>query len=348
MSRTLSYSDAINEALAIEMERDETVILFGEDVAGGTGSPGDDDAWGGSFAVTGGLQARFPGRVLDTPISEAGITGAAAGAAITGLRPVVEIMFADFLGIAMDQLLNQASKFRYMFGGKVSTPLVVRTAYGAGMSAAAQHSQAMYSHMAAIPGLKVAIPATPYDAKGLLIEAISLDDPVVFFEHKLSYSSLSDLPVFSDVGVMSGEVPVERYRIPFGEADVAREGGDVTVVAIGRMRETALAAAANLATQGIECEVIDPRTISPLDEDTIFDSVDSTGRLVVVDEGTPVCGIARDIVARVTMSCFDELRAAPIAITAPHSPVPFSPDLEALYVPSAARLEEAIMKMVRQ
>jgi pyruvate/2-oxoglutarate/acetoin dehydrogenase E1 component len=334
MSRVITYSQAINEALATEMERDPTVVLFGEDVAGGAGAPGEDDAWGGAFAVTGGLQAKFPGRVLDTPISEAAITGAAAGAAISGLRPVVEIMFADFIGIAMDQLLNQASKFRYMFGGKVNTPMVVRTAYGAGMSAAAQHSQALYSLVAGIPGLKVAIPATPYDAKGLLIEAISLDDPVVFFEHKMSYDELS------------GDVPTERYSIPFGEADVVREGGDATIVAVGKMRELALEAAAKLAEQGIECEVIDPRTVSPLDEDTIFDSVETTGRLVVVDEGTPVCSVASDIVARATSNCFDALKAAPRMVTAPHTPVPFSPDLERLYLPDAARIEDAVRAVV--
>jgi pyruvate/2-oxoglutarate/acetoin dehydrogenase E1 component len=334
MPRIITYSEAINEALSIEMARDETVVLFGEDVAGGTGAPGDDDAWGGAFAVTGGLQAKFPGRVLDTPISEAAITGAAAGAAISGLRPVVEIMFADFIGIAMDQLMNQAAKFRYMFGGKVNTPMVVRTAYGAGMSAAAQHSQAMYALTAAIPGLKVAVPATPYDAKGLLIEAISLPDPVVFFEHKMQYDELR------------GDVPEERYSIPFGEADVAREGDDVTIVAIGRMREAALEAASALSDEGIECEVIDPRTISPLDEDTLFDSVESTGRLVVVDEGTPVCGMASEIVARVTANCFDALKSAPRMVTAPHTPVPFSPTLEALYVPDAARVQDAVRAAV--
>jgi acetoin:2,6-dichlorophenolindophenol oxidoreductase subunit beta len=334
MSRVITYSQAINEALAIARARDKTVVLFGEDVAGGAGAPGDDDAWGGAFAVTGGLQAKFPGRVLDTPISEAAIAGAAAGAAISGLRPVVEIMFADFLGIAMDQLMNQAAKFRYMFGGKVDTPMVVRTAYGAGMSAAAQHSQATYALVAAIPGLKVAIPATPYDAKGLLIEAISLEDPVVFFEHKMSYDDLK------------GDVPEERYSIPFGEADVVREGDDVTVVAVGKMREVALDAAAALADDGVECDVIDPRTISPLDEDTIFDSVDKTGRLVVVDEGTPVCGTAADIISRVSINCFDALRAAPQAVTAPHTPVPFSPELESLYLPDASRVQQAVRAVV--
>jgi pyruvate dehydrogenase E1 component beta subunit len=333
MPRVITYSEAVNEALATEMARDETVVLFGEDVAGGSGAPGDDDAWGGSFGVTRGLHGKFPGRVLDTPISEAAITGAAAGAAISGLRPVVEIMFADFIGIAMDQLLNQAAKFRYMFGGKINTPMVVRTAYGAGIGAAAQHSQSMYSLLAGIPGLMVAVPATPYDMKGLLIEAIQLDDPVVVFENKVLYGE-------------SGEVPEERYSIPFGEADVAREGADVTVIAIGRMRHLALEAAASLAQDGIDCEVIDPRTVSPLDEDTLFDSVEKTGRVVVVDEGPPACGVAADVVARVSANCFDALKAAPRMVTAPHTPVPFSPELEQLYIPDAARIAEAVRALV--
>jgi pyruvate dehydrogenase E1 component beta subunit len=330
MPRVITYSEAINEALEIEMTRDETVVVFGEDMAGGTGSPGDDDAWGGSFAVTKGLQAKFPNRLLDTPISEASLVGAAAGAAVSGLKPVVEVMFSDFMTIAMDQVVNQAAKFRYMFGGKVNTPMVVRTSYGAGQQTAAQHSQTNYSWFAAIPGLKVVVPATPYDVKGLLIEAIADPDPVLFFEHKLLYDD------------QRGEVPEERYRIPFGEADVAREGGDVTIVAVGRMRDLALEAAAGLAEDGIECEVIDPRTVSPLDEDTIFDSVEETGRLVVADEGTPVCGMAADIVSRVSVNCFDSLRAAPRIVTAPHSPVPFAPELERLYLPDAARIAEAV------
>lgn len=330
MPRELTYSEAINEALEIEMSRDESVVVFGQDVAGGTGSPGEDDAWGGAFAVTKGLQAKFPDRLLDTPISEATIVGAAAGAAVSGLKPVVEVMFSDFMTICADQLVNQAAKFRYMFGGKVDTPMVVRTTYGAGQQSAAQHSQTNYSMFAGVPGLKVAVPATPYDVKGLLIEAINDPDPVVFFEHKLLYDE------------QRGEVPEERYSLPFGEADVAREGDDVTVVAVGRMRLMALEAAASLAEEGIECEVIDPRTVSPLDEDTIFDSVESTGRLVVVDEGTPVCGVAADILARVVANCFDSLRAGPRMVTAPHVPVPFSPELERLYMPDAAGVADAV------
>lgn len=330
MARTLTYSEAINEALDIEMARDETVVLLGEDIAGGKGSPGEDDAWGGSFAVTGGLLAKYPGRVIDTPISEAAIVGTAAGAAVSGLKPVVEVMFSDFMTICADQLVNQAAKFRYMFGGKVNTPMVVRTTYGGGQSTAAQHSQTNYAMFAGVPGLKVAVPATPHDVKGMLIEAIHDPDPVVFFEHKLLYDD------------QRGLVPDGRYTVPFGEAEVAREGSDVTVVAIGRMRELALVAAGTLAEEGIECEVIDPRSISPLDEDTIFDGVEGTGRLVVVDEATPFCGMAGDIVARVSANCFDFLEAAPRMVTAPHSPVPFSPDLERLYLPDAAKIAEAV------
>jgi acetoin:2,6-dichlorophenolindophenol oxidoreductase subunit beta len=330
MPREMTYSEAINEALDIEMGRDETVVLFGEDVAGGLGSPGEDDAWGGSFAVTGGLLAKYPGRVLDTPISEASIVGCAAGAAVSGLKPVAEVMFSDFMTICADQLVNQAAKFRYMFGGKVNTPMVVRTTYGAGQQTAAQHSQTNYAMFAGVPGLKVAVPATPRDVKGMLIEAIQDPDPVVFFEHKLLYDE------------QRGEVPEGRYTIRFGEADVAREGGDVTVVAIGRMRELALAAAETLAAEGIECEVIDPRTVSPLDEDTIFDGVEGTGRLVVVDEGTPFCSVAADIVARVSANCFEFLQAPPRMVTAPHSPVPFSPELEKLYLPDAAKVAAAV------
>jgi pyruvate dehydrogenase E1 component beta subunit len=336
MARELTYSQAINEALASEMERDETVVVLGEDVAGGGGSPGEDDAWGGAFAVTKGLKSRFPDRILDTPISEAAITGAAAGAAVTGLRPVVEIMFCDFTGLAMDQLMNQAAKFRYMFGGKVNTPLVVRTSYGTGEQAGAQHSQTVYSMLAAVPGLKVATPATPYDAKGLLIQAIADPDPVLFFEHKMLYDQ------------MRGEVPEGRYTVPFGEAEIARKGSDVTVVAIGGMLRFALEAAESLSGQGIECEVLDPRTISPLDEDAIFDSVENTGRLVVVDEATPVCGMAADIVSRVCANCFDSLTAAPATVTAPHTPVPFNPKLESLYTPDAAQVEKAVQETVKR
>src|SRR5213596_3112359 len=210
MARNITYQQAINEALAQEMERDPTVVIMGEDIAGGMTTGGEDDAWGGVLGVTKGLYHRFPGRVLDTPITESAYVGAAAGAAASGLRPVAELMFVDFMGVCFDQIFNQAAKFRYMFGGKAITPLVVRTMYGAGLRAAAQHSQCLYPIFTHIPGLKCVIPSTPYDAKGLLIQAIRDDDPVIFFEHKLLYPIL-------------GDVPEEPYAIPFGEAVCVRE-----------------------------------------------------------------------------------------------------------------------------
>jgi acetoin:2,6-dichlorophenolindophenol oxidoreductase subunit beta len=329
MARNITFQQAINEALAHELGRDPTVVIFGEDVVGGAGAPGEDDAWGGVLGVTKGLAAQAPGRVLDTPISESAFIGAAAGAACSGLRPVVELMFVDFMGVCFDQIFNQAAKFRYMFGGKAVTPMVIRTMWGAGIRAASQHSQALYPIFTHIPGLKVVVPSNPYDAKGLLIEAIRDDDPVVFFENKVLYT-------------MEGDVPEEGYTIPFGEANIVREGGDVTIVALGREVGLALEAAEHLAADGIECEIIDPRTTSPLDEETIFESVQETGRLVVVDEAHPRCGMAADITARVAQECFDALEAAPQMVTAPHSPVPFSPILEDLYVPGTDRIEEAV------
>jgi pyruvate/2-oxoglutarate/acetoin dehydrogenase E1 component len=329
MARTITFQQAINEALAQEMEHDPSVVLFGEDVAGGHGAGGEMDAWGGVLGVTKGLYGKFPGRVLDTPISESAFIGAAAGAAAAGLRPVAELMFVDFMGVCFDQIFNQAAKFRYMFGGKARTPMVIRTMWGAGIRAASQHSQSLYSIFTHIPGLKVAIPSTPYDAKGLLIAAIRDDDPVIFFENKVLYT-------------VEGDVPEESYALPFGEANVVREGDDVTVVAIGRMVSMAEQAAATLADDGIECEIIDPRTTSPLDTDTIAESVERTGRLVVVDEANPRCSMATDIAAFAAQECFDDLQAAVQMVTAPHTPPPFSPTLEDLYVPSAEKIAEAV------
>jgi acetoin:2,6-dichlorophenolindophenol oxidoreductase subunit beta len=329
MAREITYQTAINEALAQEMERDPTVVVFGEDVAGGMEAPGEDDAWGGVLGVTKGLYHKYPGRVLDTPISESAYVGAAAGAAASGLRPVAELMFVDFMGVCLDQIFNQAAKFRYMFGGKAKTPMVIRTMWGAGIRAASQHSQALYPIFTHIPGLKVALPATPYDAKGLLIAAIRDDDPVIFFEHKVLYDT-------------KGDVPEEPYALPFGEANIVREGGDVTVVALGRMVSFAQEAAEALAGEGIDCEIIDPRTTSPLDEDTILESVENTGRLVVVDEASPRCGMASDIAARVAQEAFADLKAAPRMVTAPHTPVPFSPVLEDAYVPTTESIAAAV------
>ncbi|MEV8593407.1 alpha-ketoacid dehydrogenase subunit beta [Streptomyces sp. NPDC052013] len=331
MARTISYREAINEALRQEMERDPSVIVMGEDNAGGAGSPGEEDAWGGVLGVTKGLYHRFPGRVLDTPISESAFVGAAVGAATRGLRPVAELMFIDFMGVCFDQIFNQAAKFRYMFGGKAVTPVVVRTMYGAGLNAAAQHSQCLYPLFTHIPGLKVVLPSSPYEAKGLLIQAIRDNDPVIFCEHKALYD-------------MTGEVPEDSYTIPFGEANVVRDGDDVTIVALGRMVSVAEEAAAELARQGVQAEVIDPRTTSPLDSDTILESVENTGRLVVVDESTPRCSMATDISALVTQEAFGALRAPIEMVTAPHTPVPFAQTLEQLYIPDAQKVANAVKK----
>ncbi len=329
MARKITYQQAINEALDQEMARDESVIIMGEDVVGGTGAGGEMDAWGGVLGVTKGLWGKYGDRIMDTPISEAGFVGAAVGAATAGLRPVCELMFIDFVGVCFDQIYNQAAKFRYMFGGKAETPVVIRTMYGAGFRAAAQHSQSLYPMFTAVPGLKVVIPSSPYDVKGLLIQAIRDNDPVIFCEHKVLYT-------------LEGDVPEESYTIPFGEANVVREGDDITIVALGRMVHQAMKAATALAKLGISCEVIDPRTTSPLDEDTILESVENTGRLVVVDEATPRCGMAADISALVAQKAFRALQAPIQMVTAPHTPVPFNGTLEDLYVPNAAKIEAAV------
>jgi acetoin:2,6-dichlorophenolindophenol oxidoreductase subunit beta len=290
------------------------------------------DAWGGVLGVTKGLYPKYPDRVLDTPISESAFIGAAVGAACSGLRPVAELMFVDFMGVCFDQIYNQGAKLRYMFGGKARVPMVIRTMWGAGIRAASQHSQSLYPIFTHIPGLKVAIPSNPYDAKGLLIGAIRDDDPVIFFENKVLYT-------------VEGEVPEESYTIPFGEANVVREGDDVSIVAIGRMVHMAQEAAERLAADGIDCEIVDPRTTSPLDTDTIYETVEKTGRLVVVDEANPRCSMASDIAALVAQNCFDDLQAPVQMVTAPHTPPPFSGVLEDLYVPNADRITEAVRKV---
>jgi pyruvate dehydrogenase E1 component beta subunit len=325
-----TYRQAINEALRQEMERDRRVILMGEDVAGGMGSPGEDDAWGGPLGVTKGLMPIFGReRVLDTPISESAFVGAAAGAAATGLRPVAELMFVDFFGVCFDQIFNQAAKFRYMFGGKAVTPMVVRTMYGAGFRAASQHSQCLYPIFTHIPGLKVVLPSNAYEAKGLLIQSIRDDDPVIFFEHKAMYDE-------------EAEVPDEPYTIPFGEANVTREGDDVTVLTMGRMVNFANQVADKLAKEKIGVTVVDLRTTSPLDRETVLETAAETGRVVVVDEAHPRCSMATDIAALVGQECFTDLKAPVKMVTAPHAPVPFSPALEDLYVPNHAKIEAAI------
>ena len=331
----LSMRDAINQALHQEMERDPRVIVLGEDVSGGAGgTSGEREASGGIFGVTKGLLPRFgAARVIDTPISESAIVGAAAGAALAGLRPVAELMFADFVGVCMDQIYNQVAKFRYMFGGKSTCPVVIRMAMGAGMNMGAQHSQAIYGLLTAVPGLKVVVPSNARDAKGLLIEAIRDDDPVVFFEHKALYPRKC-------------EVPEEPYRVRFGEADLLSEGTDATVVAIGRMVMFAQKALDALAKDGITCDLIDPRTTSPLDEETILESLESTGRLVVVDESPPRCSVAADIAALAAGRGFESLKAPVVQVTAPHTPVPFSPALERAYVPGPQRIEAAVRQVV--
>lgn len=333
--RALTIKDAVNEALRQEMELDESVILLGEDIAGGAGRdeeyPPAADAWGGPFGVTQGLLEQFGRRrILETAIAETGFVGAAVGAAVAGLRPVAEIMYVDFIGTSFDQLLNQAAKLRYVYGGKVSVPLVIRTVTGAGFRAAAEHSQTLYSLYTHVPGLKVVAPATAYDAKGLLIQAIRDPDPVIFMEHKRLY-------------MRECEVPEEPYAIPFGVADIVRHGEDVTIVAIQKMVYTALEAAVELEAHGIGAEVIDPRTYSPLDEETILASVRRTGRLVVVDESHPRCSLATDIAALVAEQAFDALAAPIRRVTGPHAPVPFSPPLEDAYLPSPERVTEAVL-----
>jgi acetoin:2,6-dichlorophenolindophenol oxidoreductase subunit beta len=331
---TVTFREAINAALAQEMERDPRVILLGEDIVGGATVEGfeDTDAWGGVLGVTKGLVKRFGReRMLDTPISESAFIGASVGAAATGLRPVVELMFIDFFGVCFDQLHNQGAKLRYMFGGKARVPMVVRTMIGAGFRAAAQHSGSFYSVFTHFPGLKVVVPSTPADAKGLLAAAIRDDDLVIFCEHKLLYD-------------VAGEIPEGEHVVPLGVADIKRAGDDVTIVAIGRMVHLALEAAETLAHDGVEAEVVDPRTLSPLDTDTIIASVRKTGRLVIVDEDTPRCSMATDLAALAVTEAFDHLDAPPQMVTAPHTPVPFSPVLEDIYLPTPARIVEAVRR----
>ncbi|MDH3448340.1 MAG: alpha-ketoacid dehydrogenase subunit beta [Gammaproteobacteria bacterium] len=331
MARKLSMKDAINEALDQEMARDPAVIVMGEDIVGGSGSPGEADAWGGVLGVTKGLYAKHGDRLMDTPLSESAYIGAAIGASTCGLRPVAELMFLDFMGVCFDQIFNQAAKFRYMFGGKAETPVTIRAMVGAGFRAAAQHSQMLTPIFTHIPGLKVVCPSNAYDAKGLLIQSIRDNDPVIFCEHKNLYAHESD-------------VPEESYTVPFGEANIVREGTDATIVAYGLMVHRASEAAEALAKDGIQCEIVDLRTLSPIDIDTVVESVENTGRLICVDEANPRCSIAADVAATVAQEAFGSLKAAPQLVTAPHTPVPFSPALEDLYIPSAERVVAAVRK----
>jgi pyruvate dehydrogenase E1 component beta subunit len=342
--RELNFGQAINEAIRQEMRRDPTVIVLGEDVAGAAGRAhlGLIDAWGGPLRATRGLIKEFgPERVIDTPISEMGFVGAAVGAAMSGLRPIVEIMFVDLIGVCYDQIMNQAAKMHYMMGGKIDLPLVMRAAYGTrgdkrsyGGGAAAHHSQTLYAVLAHVPGLKVVVPSTAYNAKGLTIAAIRDNGPVFVLEHK--FLGLS----------AKGHVPEEPYTVPIGKCEVVRRGKDLTLCGIGRMSHVCLEAAEKLAAEGTEAEVVDVLTLAPLDEETILDSVRRTHKLVVVDEDNPTASMARDIAARAADKAFDYLDAPIKTVTAPETPVPFSAVLEAHYVPTAERVLEAAKELL--
>jgi pyruvate/2-oxoglutarate/acetoin dehydrogenase E1 component len=317
-ARELTLAQAIREALAEELRRDPTVYIMGEDVAE-AGTP---------FKVLSGLVEEFgPKRIIDSPISEAGITGLGVGAAMTGMRPVVDIMFGDFIGLIMDQLANQAAKVHYMSGGKLKVPLVVRTTLGATRRSAAQHSQSLHAWVSHVPGLKVALPSTPYDAKGLLKTAIRDDNPVVFFEDKMMYQ-------------LKGSVPAGEYTIPFGVADIKRVGTDITIVATSSMVQVALAAAEDLAQLGISAEVVDPRTMVPLDKETLIESAKKTSRAIVVDEGYESYGVTAELAAVIGEGAFYYLDAPVKRLGAMDVPVPFSPVLEDQTVPTPATVTE--------
>ena len=335
-TREIQYREAINEAIRQEMERDESVIIMGEEIAGGAGREdlGIIDAWGGPFRTTVGLIQQFGNqRVLDTPLSEAAFVGAAIGASSTGMRAIAELMFVDFIGVCMDQLLNNAAKMRYMFGGQVKVPFTLLTRIGAGFGSAAQHSESYYSIFSHIPGLKGVCPSDAYTAKGLLTAAIRDDDPVVYFEHKGLYGN-------------TGPVPEEPYELPLGKARTVREGTDVTLVGISKMTWICTAAAEELAKSGTRAEVIDLLSISPIDYDHIIESVKKTHRLVVVDEDTPICSLASEICARVAEEAFDYLDAPPSRVTAPHTPVPYSRPLENTYLPNEVRVVSTVQRLI--
>jgi pyruvate dehydrogenase E1 component beta subunit len=323
-ARQLAYVQAVQEALRQALEADPEVFVAGEDVGG----------YGSVFGITRGLQQQFGReRVIDTPISEAALVGLGIGAAATGTRPVIDVMFMDFLGIAMDQLVNQAAKMKYMFGGKATLPLTIHTMAGAGMSMAAQHSQSLEAWLCHIPGLKVVMPSGPYEAKGLLLAAIADDNVVVVVNNKVCLG-------------LSGPVPEEPYQLPLGRAHVVREGDDVTVIALGRMVGEAAKAADTLAGDGVSVEIVDPRTLSPLDIGTLVESVRKTNRCVVAQEAVRFGGFGAEIAAQVQEEAFDHLDAPVGRVGAPFSPVPFSPVLEKRWVPGAEGIVAEIRKVV--
>lgn len=344
MGRELLFSRAENEALRQEMERDPMVILLGEDVAGGAGraDQGVIDAWGGPMGSTKGLIQQFgPDRIMDTPICEMGFIGAAVGAALTGMRPVAELMFVNFLGVSLDQIMNEGAYLRYMLGGQVSVPMVVKTSIGAtgmappnGGGSAAQHSGSMYSMFAHVPGLKCVVPSDPYTAKGLLTAAIRDDDPVVYCSHRR-------------LGGTRGEVPEEPYALPLGRSRTVRPGKDVTLVGIAYMTSVCLEAAHHLEGEGVDAEVIDLLSLSPLDEEALVESVRRTKHLVVVDEDTPRCSVARDIAALIADESIDYLDGPVKTVTGPHTPVPYNGLLEAAFIPDAGEVVEAARATLR-
>lgn len=323
--REITYRAAINEALREEMDRDSTVFLLGEDI---------QDPWMGTYNVTEKLSTDFGvDRVRNTPISENGIVGAALGAALTGMRPVAELMYIDFATLAMDQIVNQAAKIRYMSGGQVTVPMVVRAQGGAGRSLGAQHSQSLEAWFAHVPGLHVVIPSTPYDAKGLLKSAIRNDNPVIYIEHKMLYNT-------------KGHVPEEEYVIPLGEAEIKRKGKDLTIVAISRMLLWALQAAEELAKEGIEVEIIDPRTINPLDEEKIIESVKKTNRLIVAHEAWERCGWGAEVSAIVAEKAIEYLDAPILRVAAKNSPIGFAPQFESYIIPGPEDIIAAVKTIV--
>jgi pyruvate dehydrogenase E1 component beta subunit len=325
MTRLLNYKDAVNEAIRLEMRADPSVFLIGEDVAGGAGNdhiPGALDAWGGPFGVTKDLVTEFGReRVIDSLLAETGFVGACIGATFAGLRPIAEIMYSDFIGTSFDQILNHAAKLRFTYGGKISIPLVIRTVTGAGFRAGSEHSQMLISIYSHIPGIKVIAPSNAFDAKGLLISAIRDQNPVIFMEHKRLYMKECD-------------VPEDSYTIPIGVGEIKRKGNDITIVGVQKMVLTALEAAETLAQQGIDAEVIDPRTYSPIDIDLVCESVKKTGHLLVIDESHPRCSIATDIAGMIADKAFLSLKGPIKTLTGLHTPVPFSPPLEDYFIPS--------------